>query len=587
HDSKWSESGCNTFATVFGYETFSFNFNGVQFIGTNSGPNMRMAPALVPRESMMWLDSVTASLRPGVPVVFVNHYPLDDAMLNYEDVLDMLRRTNIQFSMCGHGHNNRVLDFSGVRGIMGRSNLRAGKVAAGAAGYNVVTVAGDSVSFAVRSGGVTQEPWHTLQLFKRAENPAVAENIAAALGMSQDVTTRGGAAAVAGAALAADIAEGVSGDSPVSLVWEFQDNSDIGSAPYFAFDMVFISNTAGFIKALDIADGSVVWSFATGGKVFSSPEVDVESGVLVVGSTDNFIYGLDARSGELLWRVEAAKSVLGSPAIYKGVAYIGASDGVFRAIDVATGKVVWSYDGIRSFVEARPWVDDDGVYIGDWGNRVYAFDIVSGSLQWEWTNRKGRGLSAAAVWPVKAKGKVFVVTPERRVHAIDAVTGREVWSERGGREAIGLSEDGAAVYIKTMQDTVIAFSTTAVVRAGGAPRSGPVAEELSRGGDNGGSAAAFSFAGSGVWPGRAGGAVKLWESHAGYGYEIAPSPITAAYGLVFIPTDKGNIFALNAGDGSVAWSYRFSIALINYVRPIGDGRLLVSSMDGKVGVLSL
>ncbi|MDP3452329.1 MAG: hypothetical protein Q8R90_05185, partial [Bacteroidales bacterium] len=55
-----------------------------------------------------------------------------------------------------------------------------------------------------------------------------------------------------------------------------------------------------------------------------------------------------------------------------------------------------------------------------------------------------------------------------------------------------------------------------------------------------------------------------------------------AYGLIFVPTDKGNVFALNAADGSVAWRYRFSIALINYVRPIGDRKILVTSMDGKV-----
>jgi outer membrane protein assembly factor BamB len=178
---------------------------------------------------------------------------------------------------------------------------------------------------------------------------------------------------------------------------------------------------------------------------------------------------------------------------------------------------------------------------------------------WEWTNRKGRGLSAAAVWPVKANGKLFVVTPERRSHAIDALTGKELWSARGGREAIGLSQDGSAVYIKTMQDTVIAFSTgdynIAATSTGSANTSGNTP-------------------------------IKLWESHTGYGYEIAPSPMTTANGLIFVPTDKGNIFALNATDGTVAWKYRFSIALINYIRPIGNRQLLVTSMDGKVAILS-
>lgn len=598
HDSKWSESGCNTFATVFGYEYFSFDAGGIQFIGTNSGPNMRMAPALVPREAMVWLDSVTRALPREKPVVFINHYPLDDAMLNYAQVIDMLKRVNIQASLCGHGHSNRLMDFSGIRGVMGRSNLRAGKVAAGHAGYNIVTIETNSdysfgkISFEVRSNGVTQEPWLTLPLMKHTKNPVM--------------------------------------HAPVGVVWEYQDDSDIGSAAAFAFGNVYISNTAGVIKALDAADGSVKWSFATGGKVFSSPEVCEKSGVLVVGSTDNFIYGLDARSGKLRWRAEASKSVLGSPSILGDLVYIGASDGVFRAIDVKSGKVVWSYNGIKSFIEAKPWADGDGVYIGDWANRVYAFEPKTGKLMWEWTNRKGRGLSAAAVWPVKANGKLFVVTPERRSHAIDAKTGKELWSARGGREAIGLSEDGSAVYIKTMQDTVIAFSTldyniaansttsanptskstttsaagkTSSAVANASTKSDEKATNNSAGSSSSTAAANTSNSTFGS-PAEYKSAVnvtgntpiKLWESHTGYGYEIAPSPMTTANGLIFVPTDKGNIFALNAADGSVAWQYRFSIALINYIRPItynqkataqpNNRLLLVTSMDGKVALLS-
>lgn len=601
HDSKWSESGCNTFAKVFGYEYFSFDAGGVQFIGTNSGPNMRMAPALVPREAMVWLDSVTRALPREKPVVFINHYPLDDAMLNYAQVIDMLKRVNIQASLCGHGHSNRLMDFSGIRGVMGRSNLRAGKVAAGHAGYNIVTIetGGNTasatakidkdsdysygkISFAVRSNGITQEPWHTMPLLKHSVNPVM--------------------------------------HAPVGVVWEFQDDSDIGSAAAYAFGNVYISNTAGVIKALDAADGSVKWSFATGGKVFSSPEVCEKSGVLVVGSTDNFIYGLDARSGKLRWRAEASKSVLGSPSILGDLVYIGASDGVFRAIDVKSGKVVWSYNGIKSFIEAKPWADADGVYIGDWANRVYAFEPKTGKLMWEWTNRKGRGLSAAAVWPVKANGKLFVVTPERRSHAIDAKTGKELWSARGGREAIGLSEDGSAVYIKTMQDTVIAFSTIDYNIAANSTMSANPSSKAkatsSAGKTSSADAKASAKSDEKVSNNSAGNAssttaahtsnstfgspaeynsainvtgntpIKLWESHTGYGYEIAPSPMTAANGLIFVPTDKGNIFALNAADGTVAWQYRFSIALINYIRPISNRRLLVTSMDGKVAILN-
>ncbi|HRT84418.1 MAG TPA: PQQ-binding-like beta-propeller repeat protein, partial [Bacteroidales bacterium] len=183
---------------------------------------------------------------------------------------------------------------------------------------------------------------------------------------------------------------------------------------------------------------------------------------------------------------------------------------------------------------------------GDWQNRFYALNPKSGKPLWIWSNNKSnRMLSPAAVWPVKAHGKVFIVTPERVTYALSAVDGREVWSAKGGRESIGIASDGNAVYVKTMQDSVFAWSTLSDTP------------------------------------------VRLWSSFAGFGYEIAPSPITVHDGLLFVPTDKGNIFALRESDGALVWKYKFSIALINYIQPIAGNRLLVTSMDGKVGVLQL
>ena len=575
HDSKWSESGCNTFSNVFGYEHFNFNFNGIQFIGTNSGPNMRMAPALVPRETIVWLDSVTNALPKHIPVVFINHYPLDDAMLNYKTVIDMLRRVNTQVSMCGHGHSNRVMNFDGIPGIMGRSNLRGNYTAAKPThpGYNIVTITTDSITYAVRSNSITHKPWYV--------QPCQASwGIAGNQQDSKSATNRQSPSAVWGPSGKDRV------DSPASAVWVYQDDSDIGSAAAFAFNMVFISNTAGVVKALDAADGSVKWSFKTGGKIFSSPEVCEKTGLLVVGSSDNYIYCLDAKTGKLKWRVEAGKSVLGSPTIYKGVVYIGASDNTFRAIELATGQMEWVYTQIKGFIEAKPWADDQGVYIGDWANKVYAFNPADGRLQWSWTNNKGRGLSAAAVWPLKANGKLFVVTPERRSHAIDAKTGKELWSARGGRESIGLSPDGNTLYVKTMQDTVLAFSTKDFTPAAASPAAAsPATVATPKSGPATAATAATTATKPAAVATQVGKPHLLWASHTGYGYEIAPSPITSANDLVFIPTDKGNIFVLNAADGTVAWTYRFSIALINYIRPIGNRTLLVTSMDGKVGLL--
>ncbi|PKP41367.1 MAG: metallophosphoesterase [Bacteroidetes bacterium HGW-Bacteroidetes-10] len=549
HDSKWSESGCNTFKDVFGYEWFEFERGGIRFLGCNSGPNMRMAPALVPRDAVLWLDSVTRSIPPHQPVVFVNHYPLDEAMLNYTTILDFLSRNNVQFAMCGHGHNNRTYNYKVpgspntavtpvIRGVMGRSNLRAGKAAHG---YNLVTIdqTAATITFHEREGRQTKAPWHTLKML--TPPPAI----------------------------------------KTTLLFDYQDDTDIGSGAVIDGNRIFWANASGVIKAFDIPSqhniskssnqnsgvgssaqplsSSVTsfssaglknpqpaWTFRTGGKIFSTPAI--ADGKLVVGSSDTYIYSLDIKTGKLLWKYKATKSVLASPTIHKGVVYIGASDGVFRALDLKTGKLVWEFKDVKGFVESKAWVDDSGVYFGTWGSMLYALSPKDGSLLWSWTNHKGRGLSPAAVWPVKANGKIFVATPERMTHAIDAATGTELWRARGGRESVGLSPDATTLFVKTMQDTVFAYRTDVA---------------------------------------QADKSLRKWTSHTGYGYEIAPSAITSAYGYVFIPTDKGNIFVLNEADGSVAGIIRFSGALINHILPTGNRQILVSSMDGRVSLQKL
>ncbi|MEO6681977.1 MAG: metallophosphoesterase, partial [Ginsengibacter sp.] len=127
HDSNWSESGANSFKKIFGDETFVFNEGEYLFLGTHSGPNMRMSPGQIPRENIVWLDSVLQKTDSKTPIIFVNHYPMDSSLNNWFEAIDLLKTKNIQLILHGHGHNNRLFNYEGIPGIMGRSNLRAKK----------------------------------------------------------------------------------------------------------------------------------------------------------------------------------------------------------------------------------------------------------------------------------------------------------------------------------------------------------------------------------------------------------------------------------------------------------------------------
>ncbi len=694
HDAKWSESGCNTFAKVFGYEFFDFEAGGIRFLGSNSGPNMRMAPALVPRETILMLDSISRSIPQGKPVIFVNHYPLDSSMLNWFEVIDILKRTNIQFALCGHGHNNRVLDYEGVTGVMGRSNLRAGR---DGNGFNVVTinVKTGMVDFAERSAGKTKQPWfriktninessnasckcdsHKKEMSKSSckcdsHNKEMNKSSCKCDSHNKEMSKSSckcdshknnqpmNASLTQRVQFGPQMLSGSNGsalllpknETPV-LLMSLQDNTDIGSAAVEVAGTVIYANTAGVVKAVRAADGSAIWSFKTGGKIFSSPAVEYSKtqAKVVVGSSDGFIYCLDFATGREIWRHKAQKSVLASPVIYKGIVYIGASDGVFRAIHLKSGKLKWSFDQVKGFVESRALVDDSGVYFGSWGSEFYALDRQSGRLKWTWTNGKGRGYSPAAVWPVKSGGVIYLVTPQRMTHAIDASSGAELWSAPGGRESISLANiylknnsvgvvggaraaavaDARAaavapaqyafsigvvatpggsravagstlqpvVYVKAMWDTVFAYKALPIsqytsknlertaksskeidlAHAGASSKNLEHAAESSKGiahAEKSSKNLAHALASKSL----------LWAADAGYGYEISPTPMSYADGILFVPTDKGDIFALDAATGQQLWRYKFAIALINNIQPIGQRRILVSSMDGKVGII--
>ncbi|WP_217452151.1 metallophosphoesterase family protein [Mucilaginibacter humi] len=84
-----------------------------------------MSPGQVPQENLVWLDSVLKATPKTTPVIFVNHYPIDSALNNWYEVINRLKTRNTQLIICGHGHSNHHLDFEGIPGVMGRSNLRA------------------------------------------------------------------------------------------------------------------------------------------------------------------------------------------------------------------------------------------------------------------------------------------------------------------------------------------------------------------------------------------------------------------------------------------------------------------------------
>ena len=518
HDAKWSESGNNDFVRIFGAEGFSFEKNGFLFIGSASGPNMRMAPGLVPREQMIFLEATLRNMKkPNQPIIFVNHYPLDESLSNWYEVIDLLKNRNIQVELLGHGHSNKLYDFEGIPGIMGRSNLRAKNEIGG---YNLVTVTKDTLFYAERTPGVkTGSYWCKVPLGLKDYSHQ------AKIWPRPDFS--------------------VNNKFPqVKIKWQFQDHSDVGTGIVAEGKLAVYANAAGEIVGVNRVSGKTVWRFKTSGKIYSTPSICGDR--VVCASTDNTVYCLNIKKGLLEWKYETTKPIVASPSIDRETVYVGSSEGVFRAIDLFTGKLKWHYDEVKNFVETKPLIYEGIVYFGSWGNSFYALDQQTGKLLWKREKYGNRMLSPAAVWPVASNGKVFIVAPDRKMTALDAKTGVEIWDsgKYSCREAIGISIDGSLIYIKNMTEGSF-YAIDAVSKD----------------------------------------QKVVWECKADFGYEIGPSPIVEKEDLVFVPSCNGVVYAISKKTHEVVWKYKLSNALINAVQPIDHRQLLVTSLDGRVACL--
>ena len=522
HETKWSDSGCTAFGEIFGGERFEFEHKGFLFLGFNSGPLMRMAYGHVVPQDIRWMTETmdrynAGNSRPDKPVILVTHYPMTEGDVdNWYEVTDAVRPYNIRLFIGGHYHRDRDLRYDGIPGILMRSNLRDKDEKPG---YGIYEITEDSILVYTQRIGEPKRQWAAFSLtdsyYDRNEKAEKYPDFSVNKEYAQ-----------------------------VQEQWIVQTGAGIYCSPAVEKDKVFVGDDLGRLTAYALKNGKKLWSFQSGKRIVGTPAVS--EGIVVFGSADCKIYGLDAQNGNLLWTVEAAEPVLGAVTIENGIAYIGASDHTFRAVNICTGEVKWAFAGVRGYIETKPLVTDNKVIFGAWDNTLYALNKADGKELWKWTGGLTRmHFSPAAVWPVAADGKVFITDPQRAMTAIDIETGNTVWRtfQSMVRETIGLSEDKERIYSKTMNDSIVCYSTK-----GDQPH-------------------------------------KLWASNVGFGYEHAPSMQVEKNGVVFGSTKEGLIFALEAATGKVLWKHKTGNSLISTVVPLDNNRVLFTATSGETGML--
>ncbi|HVT58398.1 MAG TPA: PQQ-binding-like beta-propeller repeat protein [Thermoanaerobaculia bacterium] len=193
---------------------------------------------------------------------------------------------------------------------------------------------------------------------------------------------------------------------------------------------LFVGTHDGHLLALDPADGSRLWDFATAGSVLSTPAVD--SGRVYFGSFDGNVYALAAASGALLWKHDTGAPVSSSPALHEGRVIIGSRSYDLMALDGASGKPAWTRYYWFSWVESSATILGGSAYVGSSdAAKLFAFDARSGRRLWDLD-------AGGCAWgrPAVNERRVYIGTvgtqhyiAEHRamVLAVDRATGLPSW----------------------------------------------------------------------------------------------------------------------------------------------------------------
>jgi outer membrane protein assembly factor BamB len=261
-----------------------------------------------------------------------------------------------------------------------------------------------------------------------------------------------------------------------ALKWSFATQGKVISTPAVADGIVYVGSGDSFLYAIRASDGAEAWKFRTGLAVHSSPAVS--DGLVYVSSVDGNIYAVTVADGKLAWKFATGgeqrftakgihgiqpvtetmpdpfDSFLSSPVVDAGRVYIGSGDKNVYALDAKTGAVVWKVE-TGDVVHASPAVANGVVYIGSWDRYLYALDASTGAVRWKFQtgdDPKVHNQIGIASSAAVVDGVVLFGCRDGHFYAVDAATGRQKWSED--------NKGGWVIASPAVQDGVVYFPTS-------------------------------------------------------------------------------------------------------------------------------
>ena len=113
------------------------------------------------------------------------------------------------------------------------------------------------------------------------------------------------------------------------IKWSKDISKPVMASPATIRDKVFFAASDQTIYCFKVKDGSKIWDYRTGDKIWSSPSISEYDAVMFFGSLDSHIYGIDIDTGRQSWKFPTMNIIDSSAGIASNMMFMGSRDGLF------------------------------------------------------------------------------------------------------------------------------------------------------------------------------------------------------------------------------------------------------------------
>jgi len=229
-----------------------------------------------------------------------------------------------------------------------------------------------------------------------------------------------------------------------------------GSMPAVDGEHVYIGDMDGGFYALSRVDGGVAWTREREGALSDSSACH-HDGTVYVGSGGGTVYAFDAGDGTELWTHTGPSAITSSPVVNDGTVYVGRNDGELLALDAENGSVRWQETLTAPIYSDLAYSQSvDAVVVSTNGGGVHAHDATSGQELWS----QSFGVAVGSSSPVVDDNRGLVYFAANELMAISVGSGTSAWGTSFYSANTGSSPafDGERVYVGGGNGTVYAVS---------------------------------------------------------------------------------------------------------------------------------